>query len=75
MVLGCLGMLTYPHPKIINTPGLSLNRSSLLVRARQRGIKPEVDTIILVRIKTQMLLHTHICAHSPVQMYVLYREP
>lgn len=40
-VLRSLVVLTYPQPKIMNTPGLSLSRSSLLVRARQRGIKPE----------------------------------
>lgn len=45
--------LTHPQPKTMNTPGLSLSRSSLLVRARHRGIKPKVDTNILVWIKAQ----------------------
>lgn len=39
-----LCVLTYPQPKIMNAPGLSLSRSSLLVRARQRGIKPVKNT-------------------------------
>lgn len=43
-VLRSLGVSTYPQPKIMNTPGLSLSRSSLLVRARQRGIKPVKET-------------------------------
>ena len=39
-ILRCLGVPTYPQPKIMNTPGRSLSRSSLFVRARHRGIKP-----------------------------------
>lgn len=72
-VLADISMQTYPQPRAINTVGLSLNRSSLLIRARQSGIKPET--------RRNATLTTHIFessgrshTYTPVQMYVLYRE-
>lgn len=68
-------MQTYPQPRAINTPGLSLNKSSLLTRARQSGIKPETrrNATLTIRIfELHRCSHTH--THTPVQMYVLYRE-
>lgn len=72
-------MAAYPQPKVMKSPGRSLSRSSLLVRARQRGIKPE----------SREKEHTHAnttpfsivttvsepLPRIPAQMYVLYREP
>lgn len=72
-VLTDIYMQTYPQPRAINTPGLSLNKSSLLISARQSGIKPAT--------RRNATLTTHICelygcshTYTPVQMYVLYRE-
>lgn len=49
-------VVAYPQPKIMKTPGRSLSRSSLLVRARQRGIKPEKEN------KTFKYNHQHLPA-------------
>lgn len=69
-------MQTYPQPRAINTPGLSLNKSSLLIRAKQSGIKPETRRNATLTTHIVVIFEKYVCSHTytPVQMYVLYRE-
>lgn len=73
-----IGVDTYPQPRAMKMPGLSLSRSSLSVRARLRGIKPgrEIEQYIYKGTTVVVSSLFKICGkYKPVQIYVLYRDP
>ena len=58
------GSSTHPQPSSMKTPGLSLSRSSLLVRAKHRGIRPvdeDTHSTVIYRGIRPVYGHTFYC--------------